>query len=161
MALSGTCRLGPLFARLPVGAIFAYHGYEKLFGGKWDEFYQGVKSFGFPSWFDPNIMAHVAAWGEFVGGICLIIGLLTRLAALVNAGTMVVGIWKVHLGGDLSLDSIKSHFSTMDGHGYEFPLALLGICLCLFFVGAGALSLDSLFRRERPPMVVTTMPAMK
>ncbi len=159
MALTGSSRLGPVFARAVAGAVFTYHGYMKLWGGQWEQFHAGVKSFGFPEWFNPDVMAQVAAWGEFAGGICLLIGLLTRFAALINAGTMFVGIWKAHLPADITWDAIKSSFS--GPHGYEFPLVLLGTCLCLFFTGAGALSVDSLFRREKPPMVVTTMPAMK
>ena len=65
-------------------------------------------------------------------GIALLIGLLTRPAALMLALTMLVAILTVHLPNGLF----------MDNGGYEFGLALLGISVALVFNGGGKLSLD-------------------
>lgn len=133
MALSGSSRLAPLFIRVAAGAIFMYHGYDKCIANDVQEFVDSTSGFGLPY---NDILALVAAWGELIGGGMLILGLGTRLAALVNAGTMFVGIWKVHLGSDIvaGLQNLKE---------YEQPLALLAICLALIFTGGGALSVDS------------------
>jgi len=133
MALSGSSRLAPLFIRVAAGAILMYHGYDKCITNDIQKFVDFTSSFGLPY---NDILAQVAAWGELIGGGMLILGLGTRLAALVNAGTMVVALWKVHLGSDIiaGLQNLKE---------YEFPLALLSICLALIFTGGGALSVDS------------------
>lgn len=132
MALSGSSRLAPLFLRVAAGAIFVYHGYEKCVANDVADFV-AKSNFGLPY---NDILSQVAAWGELVGGGMLILGLATRLAALVNLGTMAVAIWFVHLGADRfeGLKNLKE---------YEFPLALLAICLALIFTGGGALSVDS------------------
>lgn len=133
MALSGSSRLAPLFLRVAAGATFMVHGYEKCVTKDIQEFVNFTASFGLPY---NDILAQVAAWGELVGGGMLILGLATRLAALVNLGTMAVAIWFVHLGAD-RLEGLKNLKE------YEFPLALLAICMALVFTGGGALSVDS------------------
>jgi putative oxidoreductase len=141
MALSGSSRLAPLFLRLAAGAILMYHGYEKCITKDVQEFVNFTASFGLPY---NDILAQVAAWGELVGGGMLILGLGTRLAALVNAGTMVVALWKVHLGTDL-LAGMKNLPE------YEFPLAILAACSALLFLGGGALSVDSFIAGKKSP----------
>lgn len=133
MALSGSSRLAPLFIRVAAGAIFMYHGYEKCITKDVQDFVNFTSSYNLPY---NDILAPLAAWGELIGGGMLILGLGTRLAALVNAGTMFVAIWKAHLGSDIvaGLQNLKE---------YELPLALLSICLALVFTGGGALSVDS------------------
>jgi putative oxidoreductase len=78
-------------------------------------------------------MAILAGLAEFVGGILVILGLLTPLAALILIGVMIVAVLTVHL---------KNGFFNTNG-GYEFNLALAGMALTLLIIGAGAYSLDS------------------
>ena len=59
------------------------------------------------------------------------LGLFTRVAALLLALEMCVAIWKVH--------SLHGYFAV---HEYEFPLALAATCFALATIGAGVLSLD-------------------
>ena len=84
-------------------------------------------------------MALGAGSAEFFGGIALLLGLLTRPAAVVLAITMLVAIFVVHIGNGLF----------MSNNGYEFGLALLAISVALAFNGAGALSVDRLV--SQPP----------
>ena len=132
--LSSNAGFGALALRVPVGIILAAHGAQKLFG--WFGGYglegtgQWMGSIGLEPGF---IMALLAGLAEFAGGIALVLGLLTRPAALVSAFTMVVAIFAVHVSNGLF----------MSNNGYEFALALLAASVALTFQGGGALSADN------------------
>lgn len=119
--------------RIGAGVIFAAHGAQKLFG-----WFGGYGIAGTGQWMESiglapgYLMALGAGSAEFFGGLLLILGLLTRPAALVLAVTMVVAIFAVHIGNGLF----------MADNGYEFGLALLVIAAALALRGAGSLSLD-------------------
>ena len=126
---------GALVMRLVLGAIFVAHGYGKIIPrGALYNFTHYVAHLGMPPW-----LGYVAAFTEFFGGILLILGLVTRVAAFAGTIDMAVAIVKVHLHGGLT------------GHGgqpgFEFPLALFALALMLVFTGAGTLALDDLFGR--------------
>jgi putative oxidoreductase len=78
-------------------------------------------------------MALMVGSAEFFGGIALLLGLLTRPAALVSAFTMLMAI---------SVDYSNVFF--VANKGYEFGLILAAACLSLAFQGAGIFSLDRL-----------------
>jgi putative oxidoreductase len=84
---------GLLWLRVLTGAAMAYHGYGKVFGGHMDKMIEGVAGMGFPS---PVFFAWAAAMSEFGGGILLVLGLFTRLAALFILITMGVAVFVVH-----------------------------------------------------------------
>ena len=135
MAMSGLSRFGPLPLRLAIAAPLICHGYQKLFVNEFQEFITFVAGFGLPY---SEVLAYTAAWGELAGGALLALGFVARLAALVNAGTMFVAVWKVHLAGD-----VMANWKSLTGDGgYEFPLLILAGCLALMCTGAGALSVD-------------------
>jgi len=120
--------IAPLILRVVIGVIFTVHGYGKLFSGM-PHFKPYVVSLGFPPF-----MAWVAAGTEFFGGVALILGLLTRWAALGIACVMAVAIAKVHWAGGLT--------GTETVDGYEYPLSLLAVAVSLMLTGAGPLSFD-------------------
>lgn len=75
---------------------------------------------------------------HFLGGLALILGLLTRVAAAGLAVTMLGAILFVHLSAGLFLPN-----------GSEFALSLLGAVTFLALAGAGAYSLDAVIGRQR------------
>jgi len=79
-------------------------------------------------------MALLAGSAAFFGGVALILGLLTRPAAMINAMTMLVALFWVHWGNGFFLDT----------HGIEYALALLSVNVALIFIGGGRYSLDAL-----------------
>ncbi|MCL2916716.1 DoxX family protein [Shewanella litorisediminis] len=131
--------IAPLALRVPAGIIFMAHGAQKLFG--WFGGYgiegtgQWMASIGLePGW----LMAAMAGGAEFFGGLAILLGLLTRPAALVLAVTMVVAIVTVHLGNGLF----------MANNGYEFGLALLAMSVSLVLSGSGRFGIDRLLQQK-------------
>ncbi len=126
--------LALLLLRLALGAIFVYHGYPKLFGHA-REAVEGFERLGFPGYF-----AYIAGLLEFFGGCMLIAGLFTRVAGLLLAVEMAIGIWKVgHLAAD-----------PMAVRNYETPLVLAASAFALATLGAGVVSFDqAIFRPSR------------
>ena len=126
--------VGVLVLRLVFGVIFMGHGAQKLFGS-----FGGPRISGFAKMLEQlgvksaKPMAVLAGLAEFVGGILVMLGFLTPVAALALIGVMIVAILRVHLK--------NGFFNT--NRGYEFNLALAGIALTLLIAGAGAYSLDS------------------
>jgi len=124
---------GSLALRVPIGIIFTAHGAQKLFG-----WFGGHGLEGTAGWMESiglapgMLMAFLAGAGEFFGGVLLILGLLTRPAALVTAFTMLVAIFAVHF----------EHGLFLANNGYEFGLALLAASVALFFYGGGKFSVD-------------------
>ncbi len=126
-----------LVLRLALGVILAAHGAQKLFG--WFGGYgleatgQWMASVGFTPGY---LMALLAGSAEFFGGIALMLGLLTRPAALVAAFTMLMAM-TVHIGNGLFISN----------NGYEFALILLAASITLAIQGGGMLSVDARLSR--------------
>lgn len=125
--------------RVPVGLVLAAHGAQKLFG-----WFRGYGLEGTGQWLasiglEPGyLMALLAGGAEFFGGLALVLGLLTRPAALVAAFTMLVAIFSVHIGNGLF----------MSNNGYEYALTLLVVTVALAMQGAGRFAVDNLFYKE-------------
>jgi len=146
MAMTGLSRVAPLPLRIGAGAALAYHGYQKLFGaGSFDDFVSQIQALALPltESVSPTVLAHVAAWSALAGGALIVLGFVTRLAAFVNAVSALVVIWKFHLGSDV-FTKLQENFS-----GYQPSLLMLAATLSLVFMGAGALSIDSLLLTKK------------
>ena len=119
--------LGSLLLRLVLGAIMVRHGYDKVIpSGALYNFTRMVTHLHLPV-----ALGYVSAFTEFFGGMLLIVGLLTRLAAFMVAIDMAVAILKIHLHGGLE-----------GPNSFALPLALFAIGIMLVFTGCGALGLD-------------------
>jgi putative oxidoreductase len=82
----------------------------------------------------------LAICAEFFGGLGLIFGLLTRIAAFGIIVNMLVAIITVHHVNGLFMN----WFGNQKGEGYEYHLLAIALGLVLLIKGAGALSLDRL-----------------
>lgn len=132
--LSTDAQWGSLMLRIPMGVIFAAHGAQKLFGWFGGYGLTGTGKFMASIGLEPGfLMALLAGGAEFIGGLLLILGLLTRPAAAILAVTMLVAIFSVHF----------QHGLFLKNGGYEFGLALLSGSLALMFIGGGRLSADA------------------
>jgi putative oxidoreductase len=132
---------GLLVLRLVLGLTMAAHGAQKLLG-----WFGGPGLTGFGAMLEQlgvrpgRSWAIVAAVVEFAGGLLVVAGLITPIAALFLAGDLLVAILTTHL---------TSGFWNRDG-GYEFPLALLGGLVALSLVGPGTAALDSVVGLRLP-----------
>lgn len=121
--------------RLVVGAIMIAHGYGKVFHGGLAQHVHRVESLGLPGW-----LAYPSAFTEFLGGILLILGVLTRFVSSLVLIDMLVAIWKVHWKNGMFAKG-----------GYEFPLTLATIAFALILFGAGPIALDAVWGKSLSP----------
>jgi len=140
---SWTTDVSTLLLRLVAGAIFLPHGYSKVFGQG------GPAAFAadLPSYHIPAFLGYLASYAEFFGAILLIAGLLTRIDALLLAGTMFVAVFVVQLPDAMRDPDVHGFGAVL--HTIELPLSLLAITTAIIILGPGRLSLDSLLQIER------------
>jgi putative oxidoreductase len=133
---------GLLILRLGLGAVFIGHGAQKLFGMWGGQGLSGMagvfQGLGLVPAFPLALLVGVT---EFFGGLCLGAGAFVRFVAPPLVAVMAVAVWKVHLPNGFFLNW---YMQPGIGHGYEFNLTLIAGLLCLVFMGAGALSVDSI-----------------
>lgn len=128
-----------LILRVPVGVILVAHGAQKLFGWFGGYGLEGTGQFMASLGLEPGyLMALLAGSAEFFGGLALVLGLLSRPAALVSAFTMAVAMFTAHIGNGLF----------MANNGYEYALTLLAVTVALTLLGAGRYSLDEWMLRR-------------
>jgi uncharacterized membrane protein YphA (DoxX/SURF4 family) len=77
------------------------------------------------------------AWGELLGGIALLLGLLTRWAA---AGLVIIQL------GAIYVVTGARGFSSLEASGFEYNLALIAMCLALILLGSGGWAVNRLLR---------------
>ena len=142
--------LAPLYARLSrlcypliraaTGLMLVPHGAQKLFGWFGGYGLEGTGGFFAQNLgLEPGLLWAALVGGvEFFGGLFLVLGLLTRPAALGVVILMAVAVIAVHL---------PNGFFWTDG-GYEYPLLWGLIALAIAFKGGAELSLDRALGRE-------------
>jgi len=131
---------GPAALRLAVGAVFAAHGAQKLFG-LWDGGGPaGTAAFFAQLGLTPAYpLALLVGLIEFFGGLLLMAGAFTLVTSALLTIDMVVAVWMVHLSSGFFLNWTMAPGR---GHGYEFNLVLIAALVSLMLTGPGALSID-------------------
>lgn len=132
--------LAPLFVRVILGVIMTAHGWQKLTQMGPAGFGQVLGQMGVPL---PGLMGFVVTFVELLGGILLIVGLLSRLAALLLTIDLAVAILLVKVSIGLIAPS------DAPGVGAELDLALIAGFLVILLAGPGKLSLDHAFGLEK------------
>ena len=123
--------------RLVLGIVFFAHGAQKMLGWFGGYGFQGTMGFFTHSGI-PAPLAFLAICAEFFGGLGLIVGLLSRIAAFGIMVNMLVAIATVHRFNGFFMN----WFGNQKGEGYEYHLLAIALCLLVMIKGAGALSLD-------------------
>jgi len=124
--------------RLVLGILFFAHGAQKMLGWFGGYGFTGTMGFFTGTMHIPAAFAFLAIAAEFFGGIGLILGLLTRVAAFGIAVTMLVAIVTVHAQFGL----FANWSGAQKGEGIEYHLLVLAITAFLMAKGGGAFSAD-------------------
>ena len=125
--------------RVYLGILFIIHGYFKLFvKGALPGTAQFFSQIGIPA---ANYAAVLVAFVEFVGGILLLLGLLTKWTTFVLLIEMLVAFFKVHLWQGFVIMQNK--------YGYEFILLIIVGLIALLVNGAGNLSLGKKLSKNK------------
>jgi putative oxidoreductase len=130
--------------RLVLGSVMFAHGAQKMldwFGGYG---FKGTMGFFTGMMHIPAPFAFLAICAEFFGGLGLIVGLLTRIAAFGITVNMLVAIFTVHLANGLFMNWTGQQ----KGEGFEYHLLVLAMTVVLMMRGAGAFSADRVLSKE-------------
>jgi putative oxidoreductase len=123
--------------RLVLGVVFFAHGAQKMLG--WFGGYGFSATIGFFGHMGmPAPVAFLVICTEFFGGLGLIVGLLTRIAALGIGVEMIGAIFMVHLQNGFFMN----WFGNQKGEGFEYHLLTIAMAAALLLRGAGKFSVD-------------------
>jgi putative oxidoreductase len=115
---------GAVILRLALGITMAVHGYQKVIPhGALHHFAAYVGTLGIPSW-----LGWISAYTEFLGGTCVFVGLLTRIASGFIVINMLVALFSVGIHQGFGM--------------WSSILALVAIAVMLVLYGSGTLSID-------------------
>lgn len=142
---SPAANLGLLLMRLMLGAVFLFHGSQKLLGT-----FGGPGLRGFADYLEkiqfplPMTSAVLASLAEMAGGFTLATGVGTRLLAIPLVFVMLVAVYRVHANA----------FDSRQG-GMEYPLTLAVMVAGIALIGPGNWTLGPLKKRRSRPAAQT------
>ena len=124
--------------RAALGIVFFAHGAQKMLGWFGGYGFNGTMGYFTGMMHIPALFAFLAICAEFFGGLGLMFGLLTRVAAFGIAMNMLVAVFIVHR----HFGFFANWSGAQKGEGYEYHLLVLAMCAFLLIRGAGAFSID-------------------
>jgi putative oxidoreductase len=127
-----------MLARLTLGAIFVLSGYGKLRG--FEGFAASLTNRGVPM---AQLFGVLGVAAEFGGGLAVVLGFMTRYAALLMIAFIIVATGIAHRFWEVP--DPAAHIAQMTN--FMKNLSMLGGFLLLFAMGGGKLSLDGIFRK--------------
>jgi putative oxidoreductase len=128
--------------RLALGLMILPHGLQKTLGWFGGYGFKGTMGYLTDTVGAPWIFALLAILAESVGGLMLLAGFGTRVAALGVGGVMLVAA-AMHWSNGFFMN----WFGQQKGEGVEFHLLALGIAGALLILGGGRFSVDTRFRK--------------
>jgi putative oxidoreductase len=123
--------------RLAAGIMIFPHGLQKTFGWFGGAGFSAQMA-GFEASHIPAVFAFLAIMAEFLGGLGLILGALTRIAAFGLAVDMMVGVYLIHWHNGFFMN----WNGRQEGEGFEFHILVLAMAIVLMARGGGAASID-------------------
>ena len=114
--------------RASIGAIFIVHSLKK-FDPSWQEW---LITIGVP----PEMQIPIAL-AELIGGICLVVGVLTRVAASIMAVILLGAIFHIRW---------ENGFFVSQG-GWEWDLVMLAVVLTIIAAGPGRISISHVVKK--------------
>ncbi|MEX3314195.1 DoxX family protein [Sulfitobacter sp. PS-8MA] len=130
MTFETNSNVGATLARLSLGVVLLAHGLLKLFVFTLPGTVAFFGSLGLPA-----IAAYLTVFAEVGGGIAIIAGLYTRLAAILSLPVLIGSFW-AHAGNGWLFSN--------EGGGWEFPALLVALAVVVAIQGGGAFALRRL-----------------
>lgn len=127
--------LALLVSRVALGVILVAHGWQKFNEWTLDGTASAFSDMGIPA---AGVAATFATAVEIIGGIALIIGLLTPVFALLNMVNLLGALFLVHLENGVFVAD----------NGFELVLAIVAGLAMIAMLGAGKLSTDGFLGRS-------------
>jgi putative oxidoreductase len=124
--------------RIVLGVVFFAHGAQMALGWFGGAGLQSTVRTFRENLRIPAPLAVLSVAAEFLGGLGLIVGLLSRIAAFGIAVVMSVALLVVHR----KFGFFMNWFGEKQGHGIEYHVLVLALALAVMIRGAGAFSLD-------------------
>lgn len=128
-----------LFLRLVMGIVIIPHGAQKLLGWFGGYGLDGTMGY-FASLGVPALFGWLAITAELVGGLALMAGFLSRIAAFGVAATLVTAVMLQHA----SVGFFMNWGGTLHGEGFEYHILAVAICTAIMIGGSGPYSVDRL-----------------
>ncbi|MCI2395017.1 DoxX family protein [Aliiroseovarius sediminis] len=130
MTFESNTNIGATLTRLSLGAVLLAHGLLKLFVFTLPGTVAFFAGLGLPA-----IAAYLTVFAEVVGGVAILAGLYTRLAALLSLPVLIGSLW-AHIGNGWLFSG--------EGGGWEFPALLVALAVAVAIQGGGAFALRRL-----------------
>ena len=130
--------LASTILRLVLGIVFFAHGAQLMLGWFGGYGLQGNMQYFTHVLHIPATLAFLAIAAQFFGGLALIAGFLTRIAAIGIAIDMLVAVLMVHL----PFGFFMNWFGAQKGEGYEFHALAIAMAVFLMIEGSGAISVN-------------------
>jgi putative oxidoreductase len=124
--------------RIVLGVVFFAHGAQMALGWFGGAGLQSTLRVFREQLRIPAPLALLSVAAEFLGGLGLIVGLLSRIAAFGIAVVMSVALLVVHR----KIGFFMNWYGEKQGHGIEYHILVLTLALVVMIKGAGAFSLD-------------------
>ncbi len=135
--------------RFVLGVVFFAHGAQKMLGWFGGYGFSGTMAYFTGTAHIPAVFAFLAIAAEFFGGLGLMFGFLTRIAAFGISVNMLVAIATVHG----AVGFFMNWTGAQKGEGFEYHLLVLAMTAFLMIRGGGAFSFDraiTIASREKP-----------
>ena len=130
--------------RLVLGVVFFAHGAQKMLGWFGGYGFSGTMGYFTHSGI-PVPLAFLAIAAEFFGGMGLVVGLLSRVAAFGIVVNMVVAVLTVHLPNGFFMN----WSGAQKGEGFECHLLAIALGIAILMKGGGAVSMDGALSRAK------------
>jgi len=129
--------------RMAAGVMIFPHGLQKTIGWFGGPGFSAQMA-GFERSHIPAAFAFLAIMAEFLGGLGLLLGALTRIAAFGLAVDMIVAVYILHWRNGLFMNWTGHQ----KGEGFEFHILVVAMAIVLMARGGGAASVDRAFTKK-------------
>src|ERR1700756_1286342 len=139
-------------ARLVLGIVFFAHGAQKVLGWFGGYGFSGTMGAFTTRMGIPAPFAFLAIMAEFLGGLGLIVGFLSRIAAFGIFCNMLVAVLMVHR----HFGFFANWFGNQPGEGFEYHLLAMALTILIMVHGAGAFSVDGALSKSESPALAAS-----